>query len=248
VCRSSGRPSNDDVRQVLEAAAVGRHHHSIGGECRCSDDQVVGAAGPTGLAYRDQQAGVGVGDVDVVAEDGKCVDEVIEERLACLPALAGCGFDADSELGDRDRGDGGLIVVGDQCIELERCPLRFDEDVGVEQEQRQNRSSTVSAARSAWTSLFQTGSTRCRRSKAFASAPVIALAGSSCAMTRPRRTIVYRSPRCSTPSSKSAKRLEASVAVTSVMAIRLSDHEGPPCGADRPSTCQWFKSCGAVAI
>ena len=37
-------------------------------------------------------------------------------------------------------------------------------------------------------------------------------------MTRPRRTIVYFSPRCSTPSSRSAKRLDASVAVTSIIA------------------------------
>lgn len=44
------------------------------------------------------------------------------------------------------------------------------------------------------------------------------------ATTRPRRTTVNVSPRCSTASSRSAKRLEASVALISDI-IRFSDSE-----------------------
>ena len=54
------------------------------------------------------------------------------------------------------------------------------------------------------------------------SAPVPRRAGAIVATTRPRRTTVNVSPRCSTASKRSAKRFEASVALIS-LTIRLSD-------------------------
>jgi hypothetical protein len=59
-------------------------------------------------------------DVDVVADDGQCLDDVVEERLSRLSALARGDVDADAELGDRDGSNGGLVVVGDEFVEVQR--------------------------------------------------------------------------------------------------------------------------------
>jgi len=176
----------------------------------------VGASLATGFTDRDQQFGVRASNCEVVADDRQAVDDVIEELAPRTSTLAGRELDSDAEFGDRDRCNGGLVVVTDQVVEIERCAFGLDEDAGVQQEQRQNRSSVVNWFRKATSSPLQSVSTRWRRRSAFASAPVATIAGSSWAMTRPRRTIVYLSPRCSTPSSRSAKRLDASVAVTSI--------------------------------
>jgi len=64
-------------------------------------------------------------------------------------------------------------------------------------------------------SLARSGSRRLRRSRALTSAPLPALTESIWATTLPRRTIVKRSPRCSTASRMSEKFLAASVALTS---------------------------------
>ena len=146
--------------------------------------------GSTGLSHRHEQLGVRARDFDVVADDRKRLDDVVEERLSRVPARTGGGFDADAELGDRDDCNGGLVVVGDQFVQVQGRSFGVDEDVGVQQEERQNRSSTVRSSRMACISLPQARSTRWRRSRAFAAAPVVPVAGSSWAMTRPRRTIV----------------------------------------------------------
>lgn len=64
-------------------------------------------------------------------------------------------------------------------------------------------------------SVPNSGSRLCRRSMDLASAPRPVLTGSSWATTRPRRTIVKCSPRCSTASRMSENFLAASVALTS---------------------------------
>src|SRR5262245_57946501 len=155
-------------------------------------------------------------DFEVVTDDGQSVDDVVEERPTGSTAPPGGKLDTHTELGDRDGSDRGVIIVCDQRVEVERGPLCFDEHAAVEQELRQYRSSMLNSLRRASSSSRQAGSGRCRRSSALACAPEATTAGSSCAITRPRRTMVYRSPRCSTPSSISENRRDASVAVTSI--------------------------------
>ncbi len=80
----------------------------------------MGATWSVGLAHGDEQLGVRSSDVDVVADDGQCLDDVVEERLSRLSALSGGGVDADAEFGDRDGSDGGLVVVEDELVRVER--------------------------------------------------------------------------------------------------------------------------------
>jgi hypothetical protein len=213
----SAGSSNHDSWQVVEAEPVGGHDDTAGGSGRGRDDEVTGAARSACPTDRHEQLGVHPSNLGVVADDGQGRDDVVEERSACLSALASGDCDADAELGDGDGRYRQLVVVGNERVQIEVRSLGADEDVGVQQEESQNRSCADKSSRSASSSRPQARSTRWRRRRAFASAPEVPVAGSSCAMTRPRRTIVYRSPRCSTPSSRSAKRLDASVAVTSVM-------------------------------
>lgn len=78
------------------------------------------AAWPTGLAHGDEQLGVRSSDLDVVADDRQRLDDVVEERLSRLSPLSGGDVDADAELGDRDGGNGGLVVVGDEFVQVQR--------------------------------------------------------------------------------------------------------------------------------
>ena len=87
------------------------------------------------------------GNVEVVADDFHCLDDVVEKGPSRLSAFAGCSLDA--ELGDCDGGHGGLVIVGDQSIEVEGRAFRIDEDVRFEQQERQNRSSIARLSRMA---------------------------------------------------------------------------------------------------
>lgn len=60
-----------------------------------------------------------MGDIDVVTEDRKAGHDVVEERSSGLAALAAGDLDTDAKFCDRDRGDGGLVVVGDERVEVE---------------------------------------------------------------------------------------------------------------------------------
>ena len=99
-------------------------------------------------------------DVEVVADNGYVVDDVVQERTSRLSAHAGGDLDPHSEFGDRDRSDRNLIIVGNQCVEVEDGWFGVDEDIGVEQEKRQNRSSSVTSSRRASISSRQARSIR----------------------------------------------------------------------------------------
>ncbi len=88
------------------------------------------------------------------------IDDLVEERLSRLSAVAGGDLDTDSEFGDRDRRDGGLVVVSDQRIEVEDRSFGVNEGVGIEQEQRQNRSCTARSSPKASISWLQARSIR----------------------------------------------------------------------------------------
>lgn len=154
-CKLSGRSPDDDTGQVIEARRVGRDDHSAGGDRGGGDDEVVGASWSPSLSYRDEECGVCTCDVEVVTDDRQAGDDVIEECLSRLSALAGGDLNAYSEFSDRDRGDGGLVVVSDQRIEVEDRSFGVDKDVGVEQQQCQNRSCTVRSSRKASISWLQ---------------------------------------------------------------------------------------------
>jgi hypothetical protein len=80
----------------------------------------VGATWSAGFAHGYEQLGVRSSDFDVVADNGQCLDDVVEERLSRLTALSGGGVDADAELGDRDGSNGGLVVVGNEFVQVQR--------------------------------------------------------------------------------------------------------------------------------
>src|SRR3954467_2465474 len=155
------------------------------------------------------------GDIEAVVDHGERVEQVVEECSSIGLASSGGELDADTEFGDGDRGNGRFIAVGDQAVEIEPTAFGSDEHVRVKQQGSQNRSSATSCDRSSATSPIHSASTRWWRISCFARAPEVVRAGSSWAMTLPRRTIVNVSPRCSTASSRSAKRRDASVALTS---------------------------------
>ena len=154
------RSPDFDPGQTVEAVAVGRDDGSPRGLRRCRDDQVVGTSRPATLANRDEQSGVHPGDVEVVAQDWKTRNHIIKECSTCLSTFAGGDVDANAEFSDRDCSNGGLVVIADQRFQIERRSLRFDEDVGVEQEGGQNRSSATRSLRIAATSSAQSASIR----------------------------------------------------------------------------------------
>ncbi len=159
-CVRSGWSLDDDTRQVIEAGSVGRDDDPAGGDGSGGDDEVMRATRSACLSHRHEKLGVRSSDVETVVDDRQGVDDVVEERLSRLSAFASRDLDAHAEFSDRDRSDGGFVVVSDQCVQVEDRSFGVDEDVGVEQEQRQNRSCTVRSSRSALTSSLQARSIR----------------------------------------------------------------------------------------
>lgn len=170
-----------------------------------------------------QQASMRLGDRDVVRDHRDGLEDVFDERRSAGSRLATCEKGADAQLGDRDGGDGNVIVIGDRLVQAIAAPVGIDEERRVEEQPGQDRSSISSNRRVDERSSAQLGSRRWRCSTAFTSMPSPGLAGSSRATARPRRTTVKCSPRCSTASRRSANLRAASVALTSVTLIRLSE-------------------------
>ena len=108
---------------------------------------------------RDQQFGVDASNCQVIANDRQAVDDVIEKLAPRTSTFAGSDSDTYAELGDGDRGNRRLVVVIDQVVQVERGAFGLDEDVRVQQEQRQNRSSVVNWSRKATSSPLQSVST-----------------------------------------------------------------------------------------
>ena len=132
-------------------------------------------------------------------------------------------LDAHQKLRESDGGDSYLVIVVDGIVQRSSLPVGVDNERGVEEEPAQGPVSVSSSSRAEAMSPAKLRSGFCRRSTAFTSTPRPVLTGSNCATTLPRLTIVNRSPRCSTASSRSEKFLAASVALTSGIEIRLSD-------------------------
>ena len=102
--RSAGCP-DCYAREAIETCSVGGDHGPRCRPCDRSDDEVVGASRPAGSSDGDEQCRVGSGDIDAVVDDGKCVDQVVEECSAIGLASTGGELDADTEFGNGDRCD-----------------------------------------------------------------------------------------------------------------------------------------------
>ena len=115
----SGGSSYGNAGKVVEALVVARNNGPSGGACGCGDDQVMGTSGATAPAHGHHQRAMGSGTAEVVAQDRKTRDQLVEERSPRRAAFAGGDLDSDAEFGDRDRGDRGLVVVGNQSVEID---------------------------------------------------------------------------------------------------------------------------------
>jgi len=204
-----------EVGQVGERCGVRGDDRPARRRCGCGDQQVVRSARRSLAAHFDEQSRVSLGDRYVVGDHGERCEYVLDESGPRCSGLSRSEQRTNSELGDGDRRDGDVVLIGDHLVEGVAGSVGVDEERRVEQEPPQDRSSISTNRRMEDSSSDQFASRRCRRSKAFASAPSPGRAGSRCAMGFPRRTTVKCSPRCSTASRMSAKFRAASVALTS---------------------------------
>lgn len=204
-----------EVGQVGERRPVRGDNCSASCHCCCCDQQIMRSARRALAAHLDEQPRMNLSDRDVIGDHWDHGEYVLQERGPRRRRLSRSEERTDSELGDRNRRDGDIVLIGDHIIKGVARPVGVDEERRVEQEPSQDRSSTSSNRRMEDSSADQLASRRCRRSRAFASAPRPGLAGSRWAMGFPRRMTVKCSPRCSTASRMSAKFRAASVALTS---------------------------------
>lgn len=113
------------------------------------------SSGSAGAPDGCEKCGVGPRDVDVVRDDREHLEQLLDERSAIQPSPPRCELDSDTELCCGDGSDRGLVIVGDQSIEIEPSSLDGDQHARVEQEGGQNRSSVTSCDRSSATSSRQ---------------------------------------------------------------------------------------------
>src|ERR1035437_5046341 len=105
--------------------------------------------GPTLVANDSEQVRMGLGDVNVVVDDGNGCEDVVKKRQTTDPCLALGKLNSDPKLSDGDGGDGCVVVVVDGLVEFATGTFDIDEERGVEQQTCQLRSSTVTRSRTA---------------------------------------------------------------------------------------------------
>jgi hypothetical protein len=223
-------PAQRHTREIRESSLISGEDGSLRGQSGGCDHEVMSTPGPTLVANDNEQVRMGLGDVNVVVDHGNGCEDVVKKRQTTDPRLALGKLNADPKVSDGDRGDGYVVVVVDGLVEFATGTFDIDEERGVEQQPCQLRSSTVTRSRTAANSARQRESTLCRRSIAFTSEPRPLKTGSIRATALPRRTMVIRSPRCSTASRRSANLRAASVGADLGHVIRLLDlqNEGAP--------------------
>jgi hypothetical protein len=210
-------PAERHTCEIRESSLISGEDSSLRGQSGGCDHEVMSTPGPTLLADDNEQVRMGLGDVNVVVDHGNVCEDVVEKRQAPDPRLTPGKLNTDPKLSDGDGSDGYVVVGVDGLVELATGTFDIDEERGVEQQPCQLRSFTVTRSRPAAHSARQLESTLCRRSIAFTSEPRPLKTGSIRATALPRRTMVIRSPRCSTASRRSANLRAASVALISVM-------------------------------
>lgn len=209
--------------EIRECCVVGADDRAGGSPRSRGDDQVVRPAGSSLVSDMNEQLGVDLRDSAVVVENGDDRQHVLKEGEAGRSLLSRGQEHTDSQLGCGDGGDRHLVVVVESFVEVGGGAFRVDQECCVKEEPGQGRSSISTTDWMAARSSDHCESGRWRRSNALTSAPWPSFIGSRLAIALPRRTMVKRSPRCSTASRRSAKLRAASVAVISDTTIRLSD-------------------------
>jgi len=213
--------------EVREGCVVGADNRAGGSPGSGGDDQVVRSARSSLVSNMNEQPGVDLRDSTVVVEDGDDRQDLFQESEAGRSLLPRGQEHTNPQLRCGDGGDRHFVVVADCIVEVRRGAFCVNQECGVKEEPGQGRSSISMMDRVAARSSDHCESGRWRRSNALTSAPWPSFIGSRLAIALPRRTMVKRSPRCSTASSRSAKLRAASVAVIFDTTIRLSDDSGP---------------------
>ena len=220
--RRSHTNRSGETRCALEAARVCGDECPVGGDRGRGDDQIVRTSWPSTPLRVGQQICVRRGDHRGVVLDAEGPRDAVDVDGAGGLAFAARQLDADQKFGQRDGGDGNVIFVADLFGQRRGRPAFCrHEDRGIEDQSFHARSCAGIERRSA-SSPAQSASGWAARSNSRTACP-FPPAGSSRATTRPCRRITNDSPSCSTASSRSEKFLEASVAETSRIDIRVSD-------------------------
>ena len=210
-------PAERYTREIRESSLISGEDGSLRGQSGGCDHEVMSTPGPALLADANEQVRMGLGDVNVVVDHGNGCEDVVNKRQTTDPRLALGTLNTDPKVSDGDRGTGYVVVVADGLVEFAIGTFDVDEKRRVGQQPCQPRSTTATRSRTVAKSARQRESTLCRRSIAFTSEPRPPKTGSMRATALPRRTMVIRSPRCSTASRRSANLRAASVALISVM-------------------------------
>ena len=131
-----------DVREIAKGRGVGGDNGAVRGRCGGGDDEIVRSSRDALSTDRDQESGVGGSDIEVVAQDRNSRDDVVHERLApgAVPAFG--QLNSDAQFGHRDCGDGYIVFITDQLVEVVARPLRIDQERRIEEQPVQDRSST----------------------------------------------------------------------------------------------------------
>lgn len=215
VALRSAMVPNLDAGQVGERHDVRCHHRSAGCNCRCRDDQIMRSPGHASTTHFDEKPCVGLSDRRVISDERDYIEHIFHECRPGNSFLPSPEKSTDAQLGNRDRRDRNVVFVGDQVVQSATSTVGVNEERRVEEQPSRRRSSISTNRRMDERSSDQLGSRRCRRSRAFTSAPRPAVTGSRRATGFPRRTTVKCPPRCSTASRRPAKFLAASVALIS---------------------------------
>ncbi len=141
--RISRRASNVETGEVVEAEPIRRDNGPSRRDGGGSNDQVVSSARASGRSDGNEELGVRTSGTEVVPDHRQAGDDVVQELAPRALTLPAGDPDPDAEFGDRDRSDGRFVVVRDEFVEVDPVSLGPDQNVRVEQEQRQNRSSAV---------------------------------------------------------------------------------------------------------
>jgi hypothetical protein len=117
-----------DAGEVPKRRRVGRDNGAVRGLGGGGDDELVGTSREALPADGHEEFGVGGGDIEVVAQNGHCDHDVVDERLPASTLSTLRQLDADAEFGHGDRRDGDVVLVGDQLVEVVARPLRANQE------------------------------------------------------------------------------------------------------------------------
>lgn len=122
-----------ETGQVGERRCVRGDDRSARCGCRCGDQQIVRSARHALAAHLDEQSRMSLGDRDVVGDHWDRGEYVLHERCPRDSLLLCSEQCTDSQLSDRDRRDGYVVLIADHVIEGVARPVSVDEERRVEQ-------------------------------------------------------------------------------------------------------------------